>query len=196
MSKLCECRCGHPAPIATITDAKRGIKKGEPQRFIHGHAGRMQGDIRSRLLAKTSVNLDVATIIDRSPCWEWTGGTERGGYGQIKFCGRMAYVHRVAYEMWFGPIPGGLPGAKRGRGLDIDHLCRNRICVNPGHLEAVPHRVNIHRGDTVNAINAAKTECDSGHLFDEANTRNRRDGGRDCRACQRDRNGAAGVGQR
>lgn len=192
MIKLCECGCGSPAPMAKFTSAKRGWKKGEPLRFVHGHSGRLQGSLRERLLSRLVVDLAGPRPVDGSPCWVWTGKPGRGGYCQIKCNGRMAYIHRVAYEMWFGAIPGALPGAARGNGPDVDHLCRNRACANPAHLEAVPHRVNIHRGETVNAINAAKKRCHRGHLFDEANTYVSPDGRRDCRACRRG-DGAATV---
>jgi hypothetical protein len=194
LTKLCECRCGSPAPLARATNNKLGRKKGEPLRFVHGHSGRLQGQLRERLLSKLAVDLDGPRLADDSPCWVWTGKPGRGGYCQIKYNGRMAYIHRVAYELWFGTIPGSLPAAVRGDGEDVDHLCRNRACANPAHLEAVTHRVNIHRGETVNAINAAKTECHQGHLFDEANTYVSPDGRRDCRACRRG-GGAAGVGR-
>ena len=71
-------------------------------------------------------------------CWEWTGLTVGNGYGRFwdANTGRMALAHRLAYEMVRGAIPPG---------LHIDHLCRNRKCVNPEHLEAVTQRVNNMR---------------------------------------------------
>ena len=82
-----------------------------------------------------------------SGCWIWTGTRTRdGGYGQIRLpglyaplIGPMRLAHRVAYELLVGPIPAGLV---------LDHLCRNRRCVNPAHLEPVTQRVNIQRGET------------------------------------------------
>jgi hypothetical protein len=77
------------------------------------------------------------------------------------------------------------------KGLTIDHLCRNRACVNPAHMEVVTNRVNIMRGDTPAARNAARTHCAHGHPFDESNTYHRAgkkgQAGRDCRACIRQR---------
>lgn len=185
--KLCECGCGSPAPVAQVTNARRGQKKGEPLRFVHGHSGRLQGSLRERLLSRLVVDFDGPRPVDGSPCWLWTGQPGRGGYCQIRCDGRMAYIHRVAYEMWFGRIPGGLPAASRGKGPDVDHLCRNRACANPAHLEVVPHRVNILRGETVNAISAAKESCPAGHDYTEANTYVTTDGRRNCRICRGDR---------
>lgn len=83
-------------------------------------------------------------------CIEWTGPRIPGGYGMTG--GRPA--HRVAYEAARGPIPDGLV---------LDHLCRNRGCVNPSHLEPVTHRTNILRGVSPSARNARRTLCDEGH---------------------------------
>jgi len=82
------------------------------------------------------------------------------------------------YEHHVGPIPAG---------FHIDHLCRNRACANPAHLEAVPPRVNILRGVGMSAIHARQTECVNGHPFDISNTLFLPDGERCCRACNRER---------
>jgi hypothetical protein len=112
-------------------------------------------------------------------CWEWLASKMATGYGRFGPGGRaggMTTAHRVAYELTFGPIP---------EGLSIDHLCRNRGCVNPSHLEAVSQRVNVLRGETIPARNAAKTTCDHGHELTPENTYAWQ-GKRDCRACGRD----------
>lgn len=106
-------------------------------------------------------------------CWEWTGATARG-YGQIWSAGQRVYAHRLAYELLVGPIP---------EGLELDHLCRNRPCVNPRHLEPVTHRVNTLRGVSPSAKAATQTHCVHGHPFDEANTYRLSDGARRCRRC-------------
>lgn len=114
-----------------------------------------------------------------SGCWVWTGRTRgsRGGeYGDLVIDGRRVAAHRAAYEAAVGPIPDGLV---------IDHLCRNRLCCNPEHLEPVTPRVNVLRGDTIVARNAAKTHCQRGHAFDEANTIRTPDNRRRCRECKR-----------
>lgn len=109
-------------------------------------------------------------------CWIWTAAIAHG-YGRIKWGDRVAMAHRVVYELLVGPIP---------EGLDIDHLCRVRACVNPSHLEPVTRAVNLARGDTMFVRNAAKAECLRGHPYDEENTY-KTSKGRACRACRQER---------
>lgn len=87
-------------------------------------------------------------------CWEWQGAKDGTGYGKLWDGKRLSPAHRVAYELFVGPIPSG---------LQIDHLCRNRACVNPAHLEPVTCRENILRGVGLSAVNAKKTQCLRGH---------------------------------
>jgi hypothetical protein len=75
-------------------------------------------------------------VVQPNGCITWGGTCDRYGYGRFKLNGRMDKAHRVAYELFVGPIPAGLV---------IDHLCRHRACVNPQHLEAVTQTVNIQR---------------------------------------------------
>ncbi len=109
-----------------------------------------------------------------TPCWLWLASTSNG-YGQISVDGHDRQAHRVAYEMLVGPIP---------QGLQLDHLCRTQICVNPEHTEPVTQRVNILRGVGITAQAALKTECPQGHPYDEANTYVAPDGARACRICK------------
>lgn len=108
-------------------------------------------------------------------CWPWTACQVRG-YGQFKAHGsRRVYAHRFAYELLIGPVPAG---------LTIDHLCRNRSCVNPAHMEPVPSAVNTLRGNNPLAKNARKTHCKRGHKFTPENTYRSRKG-RECLTCRR-----------
>jgi HNH endonuclease len=122
-------------------------------------------------------------------CWEWRGAHTLG-YGSIREGGRGQLVHRIMYERLIGPIP---------EGTEIDHLCRNRGCVNPGHMEPVTKTVNILRGTCPMAINAAKTHCIRGHEFTPANTYHqpsRPAHCRRCRQCDEDRKAAYNARRR
>lgn len=115
-------------------------------------------------------------VRDDGGCWIWVGSIANTGYGQWKDNGRPMSAHRWAYEFMVGPVPDG---------LQLDHLCRNRACVNPWHLEPVTIRVNLLRGDTLAAANVAKTHCPQGHPYDDANTYISATGNRSCVECGR-----------
>jgi len=118
----------------------------------------------------------AALIADPSGCWLWPYSTDGKGYGQVWQAGRLVRVHRLAHEVFVGPIPPG---------LEIDHTCKSRGCLRWDHLEAVTHRVNTLRGDSPAAIRARKTECDRGHALAGDNLYVRPDGRRTCRSCRR-----------
>lgn len=111
---------------------------------------------------------------EKTDCWEWTASLSHG-YGQfwIREVGRPVKAHRAAYEMLVGPIPDG---------LCIDHLCRNRACVNPSHMQPVTLRENLIRGNGFSGLNDRKTHCPAGHEYIESNTIIWR-GQRSCRTC-------------
>lgn len=112
-------------------------------------------------------------------CWEWTASRNAKGYGCFRVADRRnATAHRVAWEMLVGVIP---------EGMQLDHLCRNRSCVNPDHLEVVDGRTNTLRGNAMSARWARRTHCNYGHPFDEENTRVWGNDGRRCAQCQSDR---------
>lgn len=120
---------------------------------------------RKRLLKK--VEIDAAT-----GCWTWTGSKTLQGYGQMRVDGKRLYTHRISYELHVGPIP---------EGLDLDHLCRNRACCNPAHLEPVTHLVNVRRGTGP----VSRTHCPLEHPYSGDNLIKRKNGTRGCRACER-----------
>lgn len=109
------------------------------------------------------------------PCWTWTAQINNQGYAVLGVASRPAAAHRFAYQLLVGPIP---------EGLHLDHLCRNRGCVNPSHLEPVTCRENLLRGNTHAAMNVAKTHCPHGHEYTTENTGTYK-GSRYCRTCGR-----------
>ena len=110
-------------------------------------------------------------------CWEWTAGAFADGYGGFSVLSKNVRVHRFAWEILRGPIPDN---------LEPDHLCRNRLCINPNHIEIVTHQVNNLRGRTLTALHAQATHCPQGHPYDLFNTYYAKNGGRCCRACHRE----------
>ncbi|OZE77409.1 hypothetical protein CH305_18215 [Rhodococcus sp. 15-649-2-2] len=121
-------------------------------------------------------------IVNSNGCWLWQGPTAPHGYGTtIRAWGRGWLPHRLAYTVMVGEIP---------EGLQIDHLCRVRKCINPNHLEAVTQAENLRRQG------AAVTVCPRGHAYTSGNTYITHGGGRACKACirLRSRNRYAGQG--
>ena len=104
--------------------------------------------------------------IEVGDCWRWTGsinGGKNGGYGNFRVGGKVVKAHRYAWERLVGPIP---------EGMITDHLCLNRACVNPDHIEIVTRGENTRRSWVVPAAkNARKTHCQNGHILSDENLR-------------------------
>lgn len=105
--------------------------------------------------SKWAERYPVGYIIQENGCWEWVGGRSSNGYGRW----RQRFAHRVVFILSGRVIP---------EGLELDHLCRNTLCVNPDHLEPVAPRENKRRGVGWSGVNARKTHCPRGHLYDYA----------------------------
>ena len=130
--------------------------------------------MRGVSVAPIGDRMDALTAPEpNSGCWLWVGAVKANGYGTIgikdKGAWRTKHAHRLSYERHVGPIPAG---------LDLDHKCRNRCCVNPLHLEPVTRSVNLSRSPLMGHRKAG-TVCPRGHTYTSINTR----GARTCRIC-------------
>lgn len=112
-------------------------------------------------------------------CWEWTGKIEKSGYGRFWKNGKSVFAHRFAYEIFNGVIP---------EKLTVDHLCKNRKCVNPNHLDLATRHENARRGNNKIANNKSITHCPQGHEYDIINTYVKLNGERACKVCSKLRN--------
>jgi hypothetical protein len=115
-----------------------------------------------------------ARVDKTETCWLWTATLNGSGYGQITIGRKNWMAHRVAYSLVIGPIP---------EGLEVDHLCRVRSCVNPEHLEPVDHRTNMLRSP----VTELHADCYRGHPLTEGNLLIFADGLRRCAICRRER---------
>ncbi len=123
--------------------------------------------------------IDKIYFIPCGGCWLWEAAIDYKGYGRFHLNGEIRQAHRVSYEYF--------NNTKIPNNLHLDHLCRNRSCVNPEHLEPVSVQENILRGIGATAINAKKTHCPYGHEYNEFNTYIDPRGYRNCKICARKR---------
>jgi hypothetical protein len=192
--------------LATQNRGRAGVKKGEPQPYVLGHNSRTGkraprpacavDDCESdrycrgycvkhyqRFRSHGTVELPTyeerfwSKVVKCDGCWSWKGWHSSQGYGGVatREGKSSTYAHRVAYELTVGPIPDG---------YHVDHLCRNRSCCNPDHLEAVEPVVNWLRGNSPTRENSKKTHCLRGHLLAGDNLLPGV-AGRQCRECHR-----------
>lgn len=126
------------------------------------------------LYARTEEGVPPAAHPELGPCWLWTGARTKRGYGTICVGGKTEYAHRVLYGLLIG---------KMGEGLETDHKCRVRHCINPRHLEAVTSAENMRR------VAEARTHCKRGHAFTDDNLTGFEKGlgRRQCRMCTNER---------
>ena len=106
----------------------------------------------------------------KTACVPWSKYLRESGYGQRYFRGTTMLAHRAVWIERFGPIPNG---------LEVDHVCKNRSCVNTKHLRLLTHAANMRFSQ--------HSHCIRGHLFTKENAYHRKDGGRNCRTCHRER---------
>jgi hypothetical protein len=118
----CQCGCGAKTTIAPETSSGFGWAAGWPRFYVFGHVNRL----------KVPYLIEAGT-----DCWIWQGGRGSGDYGRLARKGQLHQAHKFFYEQQYGPVTDG---------LDLDHLCRNPLCVNPDHLEPVSHATNTRRG--------------------------------------------------
>jgi hypothetical protein len=134
--------------------------------------------------------LDRLSPEPNTGCWFWLGGLNGEGYGYLRVDGVLTPAHLFGYRALIGPVP---------RGLELDHLCRNKGCVNPRHLEPVTHKVNVNRGANILRARAkrefrdGRIVCDLGHPWIRENilfgrpSKRRPSGTMQCRLCHNDR---------
>lgn len=133
--------------------------------------------VNRKLLKRIFSKIRVSTVnfYKGTPCWEWTGRTDKGGYAVMdnRSRGWTQLVHRLVYQLIVEIIPDD---------LESDHLCRNRPCIRPDHIEPVTKQINCLRGESFAAHKARQTHCHAGHPLSGSNLKTTKKG-RECREC-------------
>ena len=130
-------------------------------------------------MIKTIEGITKRFNIDSNGCWNWKGTIDTTGYAVLNINGKRQYAHRIMYQLMVGPI--------YSNWLQIDHLCRNRKCVNPAHLELVTSRENSLRGNHPLFTLHREKKCKRGHdLSIEENRLYRKDGRYRCKICRKE----------
>lgn len=124
-----------------------------------------------RFLEKVEFSKDK---FNGSYCLLWKAGISKSGYAYLSINGKMTLAHRWIYKRWIGEIDSN---------LELDHLCRNRNCVNPNHLEQVTHFENMLRGNT-DVAKRYCPECSENHVFKKKNTYMTKNNKRVCLNCK------------
>jgi hypothetical protein len=154
-------------------------ERSKASRGINSKTTKVWGWVRGRhgqFVESYRLDKFISRIILNGKCWQFEGASRRTGYGQfLDSDGRVKLAHRLSYEWFVGKIKPELV---------IDHLCRNRACVNPDHLRQTTHKENILCGVGAPAFHAVKTHCYRGHPFSPENTYKTKHG-RSCRTCRK-----------
>lgn len=160
-------RLSHPLnPQPTHSPPRRRLAR-------DGHQINMYRNYKERDFLPGRILLSSTPCLDG--CWKWNLSLDRDGYGITTIKRVAKRAHKVAYEVFIGPVP---------EGLVLDHKCRVRHCVNPWHLEPVTNKENVMRGKGACALNARRTHCINGHEYSAENTAVR-NGVRNCLTCER-----------
>lgn len=149
-----------------------GIQKKRPR-----YAANMKKKSRTKICTHgPALQLDRfwAKVEKTDYCWNWIGAKDSDGYGCFSLNKKTLSSHRISYELHVGKIP---------TDLEIDHLCRNRSCCNPSHLEVVTHKENTLRGMTITAAYTKRTHCKNGHEYTKENISRSAKNYRRCKKC-------------